>query len=259
MDIDQLIEDPSFFTKSGHFTEKDQRIKNLVDRNFKGIEDDRAKLSAISEYVASIKYQDNPKKFRKLNASDIKKHVTGNADRAILFCTLAREAGIAARYVETVETAQETEYASTPKVIEDFRESSSYARSLGERLENATIDVEYATQEIWGVWKLYIEKKDDATVSKDFCPEKLMRILFPDAINCHAFVDVFIDGKWQTYDPITGFTQGQYETGGLSFEVIGKGLDFGAVHIIKRGRYSEEPTDLSDPKKGIEIYRKHKD
>lgn len=64
----------------------------------------------------------------------------------------------------------------------------------------------------------------------------------PHFIRGHIFADVFIDGKWQPYEPYKGFCpEGRY----LNHTPIGRGLDFSELYLIKpNGEYETNPTNL---------------
>lgn len=64
-------------------------------------------------------------------------------------------------------------------------------------------------------------------------------------ISSHAFVDLFVDGRWRAYEPKMGFTKdNKYLLSGRNYTEIGKGLDFDKVYLKENGIYKPEPISI---------------
>ncbi len=72
-----------------------------------------------------------------------------------------------------------------------------------------------------------------------------------DHIQGHIFLDVMIHGKWETYDPEKGFTKG-HSLGKENHHVMGKGIDFSQVWLLKNGVYQPKPTNLQNIHSALE-------
>ncbi len=100
------INDPKYFLGEGKFTQRNEFIRKIatdLKRNYGSKED---LLKRISNYIHGVMNDQthNPITFRKRTASQILQdnYETGCTDRALVFLVLARELGIPARYVETL-------------------------------------------------------------------------------------------------------------------------------------------------------------
>jgi hypothetical protein len=73
------------------------------------------------------------------------------------------------------------------------------------------------------------------------------------AVDGHAFVRIFIDGRWKPYCPKTGFTPdrkfslNRQSEGLVEFVELGKGLDFCSVHLKNSiGVYCPHPENMQN-------------
>ncbi|MGV8168432.1 MAG: transglutaminase domain-containing protein [Candidatus Nanoarchaeia archaeon] len=76
----------------------------------------------------------------------------------------------------------------------------------------------------------------------------------PERIQGHIFLDIFIDGRWQAYEPIKGVTiNNKYVLKDRNYVEVGKGLDFSGVYIKENGIYRKEPVSIKSEEDIVEI------
>jgi hypothetical protein len=248
------------FLGAGEFTIRDEVVSAAAK------EITRKKNTAefpreISRFVKGLKRNISNKaaEYRMRTASQIIKSgdATGCTDEAIVYAALARQLGIPARYVETFYTdwlnfnPSEELVEAAAKFASSSRKDIQYAK---EGYDTGLLDKSEAENHVYEAW---LRTGNDSTIT----PQELSRLLNGDNIEGHCFVDINVCG-WMSVDPKKGFVKRVRDHGEEFYFkdlresfVVGKGLDFSAVYILKNGVYSQEPERLVDVKKSAEIAR----
>jgi transglutaminase-like putative cysteine protease len=67
----------------------------------------------------------------------------------------------------------------------------------------------------------------------------------PKFVSGHIFTDVFVHGKWNSYEPKHGFiTANEYIHIERKYVVVGRGLDFSELYLLEGDAYKRKSTQL---------------
>lgn len=63
-------------------------------------------------------------------------------------------------------------------------------------------------------------------------------------IQGHIFIDLLMDGEWNSYEPKRGFCREGYNLKEKIYCPVAKGVDFSELYVLKNGIYRKDPIEL---------------